>query len=123
MIRVTTDTNVLISASFWHGASEKIIDKVENKEIILVLSEGILAEYYNVLQYDEIQQKIKKKDLEMKQALLRISIIAEIIEPTSIINLVKEDPDDNKIIECAVDGNVAYILTKDHHLLQFKEYK
>ncbi len=38
MIRITADTNVLISAAFWHGASEKIIDKVENKELTLVLS-------------------------------------------------------------------------------------
>ena len=42
--RVTIATNVLISVTFWHGDSEKIIDKVENKEIILVLSEEILEE-------------------------------------------------------------------------------
>lgn len=77
MIRITLDTNILISATFWHGSSEKIIDKVENKEVTLVLSNSILEEYYKVLEYDEIKEKIKNKGLEMKQSVLRISTISE----------------------------------------------
>ncbi len=123
MIRITADTNVLISASFWHGASEKIIDKVEKKELVLVLSEEILEEYARVLNYDDIQQKIKDKHLEMKQALLRIGMIAEIIIPHTTIDIVKDDPADNKIIACAVDGMVHYLITKDNHLLKHKEYQ
>src|SRR3989344_2606295 len=123
MIRVTVDTNILISASFWYGASERIINKAENKEIVLVLSEQILEEYHKVLDYEEIKEKIKDKVLEMKQALLRIGIISEIVEVKSKIELIKEDPADNKIIECAVDGKVDYIITKDNHLLKYKEYK
>ena len=123
MIRITEDTNVLISATFWHGDSEKIIDKVENKELILALSEPILEEYYRVLEYDEIKEKIKNKEINMKQSVLRISLISEIIEVKSKIDIIKDDPEDNKIIECAVDGNVNYIISKDKHLLKIKEYK
>ena len=123
MKRITLDTNVLISATFWHGASEKIIDKVENKEVILVLSEQILEEYNKVLEYEEIREKIKNKDLEMKKAMLRIGVISEIVEVNSKVDLVKEDPDDNKIIECAIDGNSDYIITKDKHLLKLKEHR
>ena len=32
-MRTTVDTNTLISATFWHGASDKIIAKVESKKI------------------------------------------------------------------------------------------
>ena len=48
MIRVTVDTNVLISATFWSGDSEKIIELVEKGEIELVLSVAILREYAEV---------------------------------------------------------------------------
>ena len=123
MKRITLDTNVLISATFWHGASEKLIDKVENKEVILVLSEQILEEYNKVLEYKEIREKIKNKDLEMKKAMLQIGVISEIVEVNSKVDLVKEDPDDNKIIECAIDGNSDYIITKDKHLLKLKEHR
>lgn len=122
-MRITLDTNVLISATFWHGDSEKIINKVEQKEITLILSKEILEEYYRVLDYDEIQQKIEKKSLEMKESLLKISSIAEIIEVTSHVKIVQEDMEDNKILECALDGKVEYIITKDHHLLKIGMYE
>lgn len=122
MIRITVDTNVLISATFWSGASAQVIEKAERKELVLVLSEAILGEYANVLQYEEIQEKIKNKHLEFKQSVLKISAIAEIIEVKSRLSVVTDDPDDNSILECALDGKVQYLLTKDNHLLNLKEF-
>lgn len=123
MKRVTTDTNILISATFWHGTSAKIIQRVENKEIILVLSPSILEEYREVLASDEIQAKIKNKNLEMALSFQKICGLAEIINPISIVAVVDDDPDDNKILECAIDGKVDYIITNDKHLLVFKEHQ
>jgi len=37
--------------------------------------------------------------------------------------VIKEDPDDNKIIECAISSNSEFIITYDKHLLKVKEYK
>ena len=65
-MKVTLDTNVLISATFWYGDSFRILQLIENKKIELVLSLEILQEYAKVLEYDEIQEKIKRKDLEIK---------------------------------------------------------
>ena len=61
-MRITVDTNVLISATFWYGNSNKIIEKVENKELILLLSLDIINEFSQVLNYKEIQEKIKDKN-------------------------------------------------------------
>ncbi|MBU1198966.1 MAG: putative toxin-antitoxin system toxin component, PIN family [Nanoarchaeota archaeon] len=33
---------------------------------------------------------------------------------------MKNDPDDNKIIECALEGKADYIITQDKHLLDLK---
>jgi predicted nucleic acid-binding protein len=46
-----------------------------------------------------------------------------IIKPKTRLSIVKEDHDDNKIIECAVTGKADYIITKDKHLLKIKNYK
>lgn len=40
-MKVTVDTNVLISATFWYGASDKIITRVEQKAVKLILSDDI----------------------------------------------------------------------------------
>lgn len=33
------------------------------------------------------------------------------------------DPDDNRILECAVEGRADLIVSHDRHLLSLKEYK
>ncbi len=122
-MKITVDTNILISGTFWKGASHEIINKAENKEIKLVLSKDILKEYCEVLNYEEIQNKIKDKNLEMKRSVEKIVSISIIVFPKEKLNIVKEDPDDNKILECALEGNVNYIITQDNHLLKLKEFR
>ena len=46
-----------------------------------------------------------------------------LMEPKQKINVVKDDPDDNKVIECAIESSSDYIITYDKHLLRIKEYK
>jgi len=121
-MKITADTNVLISATFWHGPSDRIISKAEAKEIRLVLSEQIIKEYAEVLDYEEIQNKIKNKNLVMKHTLSKIISISNIIGTKTKLNVIKDDPDDNKILECAIDGNVDFIVSNDRHLLKLKEY-
>jgi putative PIN family toxin of toxin-antitoxin system len=101
-MKVTVNTNVLISSTFWYGSSFKIIKKVENKEIELILSREILEGFMNVLDYKEIQQKIKNKNLEMKRTFEKIISISRIVKPEKRFNVVKEDSEDNKIIKCAI---------------------
>ena len=77
-MKITIDTNILISGSFWRGASDRILEKVENKEIELILSKEIIEEFSRVLNYDEIQQKIRDKNLEMKRAVEKIVSISSL---------------------------------------------
>ena len=52
---VVLDTNVLISATFWNGDSNRILEKIEQKEVTLIISREILEELICVLNYKEIQ--------------------------------------------------------------------
>jgi|SRR3989344_3310058 len=122
-MKIIADTNTLISATFWHGASDKIISKAETKAIELVLSDDILKEYSEVLNYEEIQNKIKDKKLEMQRTLGKIISMSTLVVPKEKLNIVIDDPDDNKILECAVAGNVDCIVSNDNHLLKLKEFR
>ena len=122
-MKITMDTNVLISATFWYGDYNKIIEKVENNDIALVLSKEIIEEFARVLNYKSIQEKIKNKNLEMKRTVEKIISISKIVEPLEKINIIKEDPDDNKILECAKSGKVDFIVSSDNHLLKLKEFE
>jgi len=43
--------------------------------------------------------------------------------PKRKVNVVKQDPDDNKFIEAALEGEADYIVTQDRHLLKLKEFE
>ena len=43
--------------------------------------------------------------------------------PTKKINVIKEDPTDNKFLECAVESHADYIVSGDKHLKRLKEFK
>ncbi len=122
-MKITVDTNVLISATFWYGDSFRILERVENKEIELVLSPEILKEYEEVLEYDEIQEKIQAKQLTMKQTVQKIQTMATLAYPSEKVNVIKDDPDDNAVLECALEGKVKYIITNDKHLLKLEEFR
>ena len=122
-MKITADTNTLISATFWSGSSDKIISKAEIKEIELILSNDIIKEYGEVLDYEEIQDKIKDKKLEMKRTVGKIISVSKIVVPKEKLAIVKNDPDDNIILECAKAGNVDFIISNDKHLLKLKKFE
>ena len=50
-------------------------------------------------------------------------LFIKIVTPKDRIQLVKDDAEDNKIIECAIESSSSYIITYDKHLLNIKEYE
>jgi len=44
------------------------------------------------------------------------------VEVTKQIEVVTDDPEDDKFIECAICCNADYIVSGDRHLLNLKEY-
>lgn len=122
-MRIVLDTNVFISAIFWNGDSNRIIEKVEQKEIELVICKNILKELICVLGYKEIQDKIRDKNLEMKFTVEKIASISTIVEPHQMFKLIKDDPDDDKFLDCAFEGKVNFIISQNKHLLKLKEFE
>lgn len=122
-MRVVLDTNVLISATFWDGDSNRILEKVEQKEIEMVVSKEILEEFAGVLGYKEIQEKVRDKNLEMKRTVEKVASISTIVEPRHKFKAIKDDPDDDKFLDCAVEAKVEFIVSQNKHLLKLKEFK
>jgi hypothetical protein len=48
---------------------------------------------------------------------------SKITEPTTPLNIIADDPADNKILECAIAAKADMIVSGDHHLLEIKEYE
>jgi hypothetical protein len=121
MLKVTLDTNVLISALITNGKSRALFYDLVKGKATLVVSEGILEEFVTVTNDPRIRRYVTEKDV--KRFLRVISNIAEVIKVKSKLRVIKEDPDDDIILETAFDGNVDNIVTGDEHLLKLKKFK
>ncbi len=117
-LRVVIDTNVFIS-SFFGGVPRKIIDLWKNGKIILCLSQGIVEEYIEVLHRLGLKDKQELSKLVKLFAEGYNSMFAAV---TPRLEIVKDDPDDNKFIECAVELESKIIISGDEHLKKIKRY-
>ena len=117
MTKVVLDTNIFVSSIYWKGPSHKVVSKALDGEIKVFTSIEILQELDKVLRRDFDEPD----DIVHRQISLIVDY-ATIITSSVKLAVVKKDPDDNKIVECAVSCNADYIITADKHLLELKEY-
>jgi putative PIN family toxin of toxin-antitoxin system len=117
MTKIVIDTNVVISAAFWGGRPQKIVDMVFKNDVEAIVSLGIIEEYRDV--FSEIIQKYSEKQPNF--SVDSIINASKLITPHTNIEICR-DPDDNKFIECAVDGKCVYIVSGDDDLLAVGEY-
>jgi uncharacterized protein len=118
-MRVTLDTNVIISGIFFSGPPSKILKAWADQRFQLVLSQQILDEYQRVS--GELSSKFPSIDI--APIIELITIHGLFIDTHGYTLPVCEDPDDNKFIECAVAGNCEIIISGDKHLLKLSEFR
>ena len=114
---VVLDTNVMIS-SFFGGHAQKIIDLWLQEKFTLCLSAVILAEYRAVL-----EEHVSSRYLEFIVETLAMSHSTLMLMELPLVEIIKEDPSDNRFLECALAANAEYLVSGDHHLLQLVEFK
>lgn len=119
MLRVVPDINVLVSAFISKGNPHRIFRKCERKEIKLIVSDDILEEFTGVIGRKKFG--LNKARIYKVTSIVKKSV--DIIKPKTTLNIIKDDPSDNKILECAVSGNADYIISGDKHLLGLQEYR
>jgi len=117
MIKVVIDTNVFIS-SFFGGIPREIINLWRDGQIIICISQSILEEYIKVLN----RLGIDKHEITKLTKLFAEGYNLMFAATTPKIEIVKDDPDDNKFIECAVELGSKIIISGDKHLLNIGKY-
>ncbi len=117
--KMVFDTNVLISATLWdNSVAQKFLFKCIKENIQIFSSPEIIEEYKEILARD-----FNYKEQEIGEILERVLQFVTLVTPSKKIDIIKEDIDDNKIIECAVKSKAEHIISYDKHLLKLKEFQ
>lgn len=126
MTRIVIDTNILVSAILTpKGNPAKILKLILQGKLNLIISPAILEETRQVFNYPKLVKLMKKNKITRKEVydfLGKMSKVAVITPGKLEIDAIPDDPADNKILACAVEGKADYIISGDQHLINLKSY-
>lgn len=117
MIRVVLDTNIIISGLVFRGKPGRILELAADGALACVTSDSLRSEVEDVL-----ARKFSWSAAMIVTACEPLWTLAEWVMPSRVITACS-DPDDNRVLECAAEAEVHFIVTGDHHLLTMKRFE
>lgn len=116
-MKIVLDTNVLVSAFFWKGNERSILEACIDGEHELATSIFILEELTRVL-HDKFEVPPPKVAAYVGQLIAH----ATVVDPVPHLEVIQEDPSDNRILECAKATQADAIVSGDTHLRELKQF-
>jgi putative PIN family toxin of toxin-antitoxin system len=118
MIKIVLDTNVFVSALISTRSNPALLLDAAGKNYSLFVSRELISELEDVIS----REKFGFTNERINSAMEAILSFSEVVNPGIKLDVIKSDPDDNKILECAVACGADYLVSGDAHLLELKEY-
>jgi putative PIN family toxin of toxin-antitoxin system len=116
---VVFDTNILFSGLGWRGKAHQCLMAAREGIVESVTCQEILAELEAVLR---LKRNMPEDDI--VEAVNEILLFSRLVKITNTLTGVVSDPEDHKILECAVVGGATHIVTGDRrHLLPLGRYQ
>lgn len=117
-MKVVLDSNIFIASFLAKGLASEILKLGEKKKIQIFTSDEILKEVE-----EKLLNKAKLDPLYVRKLLNHAELSATKVKPTKKLKVIEKDPEDNKIIECAIEAKANLIVSMDRHLLKLKSYE
>jgi len=115
-IRIVVDTNIIIAIIGKTSPFRWIFDGIINGRFILCVSNDIILEYIEIM-----EQKNGTLVAGNFNNFLSFHPFVEYFNIYFKFNLITQDPDDNKFVDCAISANAICIVSNDNHFKVLKE--
>jgi uncharacterized protein len=115
--RVTLDSNIYISALVFGGKPNRILEMAIEGQVEIAISDAIIEEVRR-----HLPRKFGWSDERTTEAIESINEYAAHVTPSEQIDAVEADPDDNRVLECAVEAASDVIVSGDLDLLRIGSY-
>jgi uncharacterized protein len=112
VIRAVLDTNTIVSGVGWGGPPGAVLDAALDGRYELITSPALLAELRRVLSYPKLQTVVGDAD-----ELIKLLALAEIVVTPKETVTISRDPDDDRLIEAALEADADVIVSGDQDLL------
>jgi putative PIN family toxin of toxin-antitoxin system len=117
VIAVTADTNIYISALLFGGLPRRFLDLAREGAFRLAISDVLLTELRGVLatKFGWTEARLNDVEQRLSRFIIRVT-------PSETLHVIAADPDDDRVLECAVAAGSQYIVTGDDDLLRLGHY-
>lgn len=116
MRQVVVDTNCLLRMIPLRSKYRLVWEAFLNEEYIICVSNDILSEYLEIL-----TQKVNHTfAIRIINALLKSNCI-KFFDPHYHFELIAQDPDDNKFVDCAIIASADFLVSEDKHFNVLKD--
>jgi uncharacterized protein len=112
VIRAVLDTNTIVSGVGWGGPPGAVLDAALDGRYELITSPALLAELRRVLSFPKLQAVIGDAD----ELVKFLALAAIVVTPTETVT-ISRDPDDDRLIEAALEADADVIVSGDQDLL------
>jgi uncharacterized protein len=117
-MRIVVDTNVIISALVFGGVPRRVLE---------LGAQGAISFYFSAPIQDEAERILEAKFGWDRQAILGCRRTfwswGARVNPALSLSVVADDPDDDRILECAVAAHAEVIVSGDRHLLRLGSFR
>lgn len=114
--RVVLDTNVVVSAA-WGGVPWRVVEAWLAGRYLLLISPAILAEYQATL------ARLHPGSEAAARVLYAVYLKAITVTPRERLAVVRQDPSDDRFLECALAGRAHALVSGDRHLLSLRAFR
>lgn len=122
--KVVLDSNVIVSALLVkQGKPAQIILLAQQGHFQCILSKEILAEVRRIAYRKHIQKKYHPTQESIEQLLGILQTWSTWVEVKQVENVIPNDPPDNFVLACAVEGEADYLVSGNLHFVNLKAYR
>ena len=118
MVRIVLDTNVLVSGLLYPGKPRRLIDLAVRGKIEIVSSVEMIEELRDVLS----REKFSLGEVEQAKIVDFVVRLSHITILKSKFKVIKDDPDDDVVINTACDGAAEYIVSGDRTVSKLERF-
>ena len=123
-LKAVLDTNVTLSMAFAkEGLAKELREMVAEGAFQLVTSKEILSELYRVIHYPRIQKQFRASKENIDEFMGLMIEQATLTQGSYSIQKIKEDPTDDMFLTCALEAQADYIVSRDAHLRNLKQFQ
>jgi putative PIN family toxin of toxin-antitoxin system len=112
------DTNILFSATGWRGKPFECVERARAGQVVGVTCRELMDELVEKLEF-----KLGFSPEQSTETLADYLSFLRLVTIPKTLEAVPRDPEDNAVLECAVEGNADYVVSGDKDLLVLKVFR